>query len=261
LRRIGESDRNAQRSILGFLGWEEPDDGTFAVDTKIVLVSLEFSKEITTTVLWLNKRQLDIRCVRLRPYCLDGRILLDVQQVIPLPEAAEYQVQLRKKEAEQRESQQGGAWNGEYYVSFGPYPESRNWEDAMKYGFISGGGGAWFTKTLDMLEPGSRIWFNVPHRGYVGVGVVKESAKAIKDFLVTLPDGREMPLLQVGHKSPSLAKNLDELVVRVDWSNMLPIGQAVSEPGFFGNQNTVARPKSSKWNYTIQVLKKKFGVD
>lgn len=39
---------------------------------------------MTTTVLWLNKKDLDIRCVRLKPYKLGDRLLLDVQQVIPL---------------------------------------------------------------------------------------------------------------------------------------------------------------------------------
>jgi hypothetical protein len=60
----------------------------------------QFSKEITTSVLWLNEHALDIRCVRLRPYALEARVLLDVQQVIPLPEADAYTVQLKKKAEE-----------------------------------------------------------------------------------------------------------------------------------------------------------------
>ena len=43
-------------------------------------------------------------------------------------------------------------WNGEYYVSFG-HGTSRDWNEAVKYGFISGGGGAWYTKTLQLLHP------------------------------------------------------------------------------------------------------------
>ena len=39
--------------------------------------------------MWLNSRDLDIRCIRIKPYKLDQKILLDVHQVIPLPEAAE----------------------------------------------------------------------------------------------------------------------------------------------------------------------------
>jgi hypothetical protein len=41
---------------------------------------------------------MDIRCVRLVPYPVDGKVFLDIQQVIPLPEATDYQVRLRRKE-------------------------------------------------------------------------------------------------------------------------------------------------------------------
>ena len=265
LGRLGENDEYAQRSILDFLGWEEPDEGEFATDTRIVLVSGEFSKEITTAVLWLNERDLDIRCVRLRPYSLDGRTLLDIQQVMPLREATEYQVQLRKKEAEKRQAQQSGPWNGEYYVSFGHSAEGRNWEDAMKYGFISAGGGSWYTQTLNMLEPGARIWVNVPRVGYVGVGTVREPATEIKNSRVTLSDGKEVSLLQAPLKSPGIGKHADdpelsEHIVKVSWIKAVSFAQAVSERGFFGNQNTVARPTTAKWNYTIQILKDRFGI-
>jgi hypothetical protein len=52
--------------------------------------------------MWLNDRDLDIRCIRLKPYGDDGRVLIDVQQVIPLPEAIEYQVQIRQKDRVER---------------------------------------------------------------------------------------------------------------------------------------------------------------
>jgi hypothetical protein len=89
---------DARAGILGFLGWEAPDDNNFAQDVRIVLVSADFHPEISTTVLWLNQRGLDLRCVRLRPYKLDNRILIDVQPIIPLPEAEQYQVKIRQKE-------------------------------------------------------------------------------------------------------------------------------------------------------------------
>lgn len=65
-------------------------------------MSAEFSKEITTSVLWLDNHGLDIRCVRLRPYSLDGRIILDVEQIIPLPEAADLTIQIAQKAEEAR---------------------------------------------------------------------------------------------------------------------------------------------------------------
>jgi hypothetical protein len=98
LTRIGEPAEEAHTRILTFLGWEEPDEEAFAPDVRIVLVSEDFGKELTTAVLWLRDRDIDIRCVRLRPYEDAGKRLIDVQQIIPLPEANEYQVQLREKE-------------------------------------------------------------------------------------------------------------------------------------------------------------------
>jgi hypothetical protein len=100
LRTRGRTE-DARQEILDFLDWEEPEYENFAQNVKIVLVSGEFSKELTTSVLWLNERELDIRCVRLRPYELDSKTLLDVQQVIPLPEAAEYIVRQKGKKAEE----------------------------------------------------------------------------------------------------------------------------------------------------------------
>jgi hypothetical protein len=102
LNKLGVT-KDARQSILGFLEWDEPDEEHFAQDVRIVLVSADFSKELTTSVMWLNERQLDVKCVRVKPYRDGQRVLIDVQQVVPLPEAAEYQVQIRKKEQRSRE--------------------------------------------------------------------------------------------------------------------------------------------------------------
>jgi hypothetical protein len=251
LRGLGKTDADAQSLILGFLGWTEPNEGQFATGTRVILVSGEFSKEITTAVLWLNDRELDIRCVRLRPYSLDGRTLLDIQQVIPLPEATEYQVQIRKKESEKRQSQKAGSWNGEYYVSFGQNPNGREWEDAVKYGFISAGGGSWYIQTLNMLERDSRIWVNILAIGYVGVGMVEEPTKHIHEFFVETSDGKKIRILEAPLKSPGIGANARdpqqaEHLVRIRWIRTLPLAKAISEKGFFGNQNTVARPTTPK---------------
>ena len=98
LGALGEHAENAKERMLEFLNWEEPDEESFAPDVRILLVSEDFGKELTTAVLWLRDREIDIRCVRLRPYQDGDKRLIDVQQIIPLPEAHEYQVQLREKE-------------------------------------------------------------------------------------------------------------------------------------------------------------------
>ena len=101
LQRI-DSTENAEQRILDFLGWNEPDESLFAQDVRIVLASADFSKELTSTVLWLNDKGVDIRCVKMEPYRDEEKIYLDMQQVIPLPEAAEFQVQVRRKKQKEQ---------------------------------------------------------------------------------------------------------------------------------------------------------------
>ena len=109
LTQLGKENQDPREMILDFLGWDEPDDNQFAHDVRIVLASGEFSKELTSSVLWLIEHDIDIRCVRLKPYSLDGCLLVDVQQIIPLPEAAEYQVQVREKARKERQARASSA--------------------------------------------------------------------------------------------------------------------------------------------------------
>jgi len=95
---------DAEQKLLGFLGWDEALEDDFALEVRITLVSSDFSKELTTAVMWLNERDLDIRCVRLVPYKYNQDVLVDVQQVIPLPEAESYQVRIRQQSDERREA-------------------------------------------------------------------------------------------------------------------------------------------------------------
>ena len=96
------SDEDAEDKLLDFLKWDERDEENFAQDVQIVLISAEFSKEITSTVLWLNDYGLDIRCVRMKPYNDKGRTLVDVEQILPLPEASAYQVSVREKKIKEK---------------------------------------------------------------------------------------------------------------------------------------------------------------
>lgn len=157
-----------------------------------------------------------------------------------------------------------GPWNGEYYVSFGHGP-SRSWEDARRYGFISGGGGLWYSRTLHQLKKGDRVWVNIPRTGYVGVGIVESPAVKVDEFIVQTDEG-EVPLLEApinGHYQREWVGNEDkaEYVVRVKWLRAVPIDQAIWETGFFGNQNTVCKPTTPKWDHTIERLKTLFEID
>ena len=79
------------------------DESGFAEDVKTILVSQDFSTELTTSVIWLNERNLDITCMKIQPYNDNGKILIDIQQIIPLPEAEDYQIKVRRKLEEKRD--------------------------------------------------------------------------------------------------------------------------------------------------------------
>lgn len=109
LRARGDTTADGDSARVVLLDFLEQDDAdeepVLSREVRIILVSADFSTEVTTTVLWLNEFYgLDITCIRLSPYKHDGRLLLDVQQVIPLPEAEELTVRIRRREQAVREA-------------------------------------------------------------------------------------------------------------------------------------------------------------
>lgn len=99
---------DARQELSSFLEQDE-DSLELSSGVRIVLVSRGFDREITTAVLWLNEFEpMDIRCFRLVPYEVNGSVLLDVQQIVPLPEAEDYQVRLRRKDKERERTRSDG---------------------------------------------------------------------------------------------------------------------------------------------------------
>lgn len=106
-----DEETSARAELAAFLDvGDAAEEPVISTDVRVVLVSADFGREITTTVLWLNGFDgMDIRCFRLIPYAIDDKVLLDIQQVLPLPEAADYQVRLRRKDvARERARSLGG---------------------------------------------------------------------------------------------------------------------------------------------------------
>jgi hypothetical protein len=128
------------------------------------------------------------------------------------------------------------------------------------YGFISAGGGAWYSRTLKVLKPGDRVWVKDPAYGYLGVGEVTGTAVPVRDFAVTTPAG-EMPALEVLQTAMHLRQQADdpeqtEYVVPIKWlQTVYDTSDAFNEVGLFGNQNTVCQPTTPKWRHTVERLK------
>ena len=102
LDRAGGGD--ATETIREFLGedaWEEVvlNAGN---DQRIVFIAANFRREVTATVLWLREHGIDARCIRVVPYRFGEEVFVDLQQVIPTPEAADYMIRMAEKGAEEK---------------------------------------------------------------------------------------------------------------------------------------------------------------
>lgn len=161
-----------------------------------------------------------------------------------------------------REEREKGEWNGEFYSSFGYNDDVIR--DGMKYGFIIAGGAPWYWRTLSMLEQGSRVWVNVPGRGYIGVAEVISTYQPVDEFKVRAGNAEKL-LIDVSGAAAALRRaSLDpetaDYVVGVRWLHKVDPKNAVHEKGFFGNQNSAAKPRTPKWEYTVKRLKELWGV-
>lgn len=217
----------------------------------IVLVAAELDDATERIITYLSDRDISINAILFQVFQHgDARLLSRVWLIDP----GETQVNA----ASTSQSAEKEPWNGEFYVSYG----DRSWSDACKYGFISAGGGSWYSQTLKLLSPGDRVWVKIPKKGYVGVGRVTESMQPAASFLVKTEDG-ERPCLEViqdaeHFRRRSVDPETAEYFVRVHWLDTVPESNPIHEPGFFGNQNSVCRPTTPLWRHTIDRLKLRF---
>lgn len=97
LTKLGRDCTNARLEIKKFLEIEDSQEGFISNTPRIILIAPSFSQEITTTVLWLNERGVDIRCIKVNLYNITGSQFLNIEQIIPLPSVADYQIKIREK--------------------------------------------------------------------------------------------------------------------------------------------------------------------
>lgn len=240
----GASFEEAQRSAFG----EVPDE--LNASHHLVIVASELDPSTERIVEYLTEYDVPINVVFFR-YMRDG--------------ANEYLARswlVDPVEIEVRDRRKKRPWNGQdFYISFGEGEHNaRLWEDALTYGFVSGGGDRWYSRSLAALQPGHRVFVHIPGRGYVGVGRVVESVQPVDQFTVR-EDGVDTPILRAdGLRASNMGHNLGdpdrcEYVVRVEWLKTHPRDKAFWEPGLFANQNTAAKLRDMN---TIKRLEQHF---
>jgi len=150
-------------------------------------------------------------------------------------------------------------WNGlDWYVSFGG---DRSWDDARRLGFLSAGGGKFYTQTIRTLPEGARVWVNIPQTGYVGFGTVTGPAVRFNDAQVAL-EGVPVSLAtqplagSYTHQGAETDDNA-EWVVPVQWIRTVSETAAYWEKGLFANQNSACKLRQE---FTLDRLAQHFDI-
>lgn len=100
-------DHSAEEGLRDFFDVEDLDGTVLNAgnDQRLILVAANFRKEVTATVLWLIGHGVRVQCFRASPYTLGQEILLDLQQIIPTPEASDYMIGMAAKETEEKSTE------------------------------------------------------------------------------------------------------------------------------------------------------------
>jgi hypothetical protein len=234
------------------------DEDTLNNSHQIVIVATHLDDSSERIVNYLTKRNIAINVLCFQIFEMAGQQLLTRSWLL---DPVQTQVSAATPIAKgPRESE---PWIGEFYACFG-HSESRNWEEARQYGFISAGGGAWYTNTLNLLNIGDKVWVKAPGYGFVGVGEVTGPREPITEFKVQV-DGAEVPVTDVLTKATYHREFIDdpermEYFVPIRWIHAVPIADGVNEIGLFGNQNTVCKPTTPKWRTTVERLRERWKI-
>jgi hypothetical protein len=69
---------------------------------RIMLVAASFRKEVTSTALWLLGHGIQLQCMKVTPFAMGNDLFLNIEQVIPTPEAKEFMIGMNAKEADEK---------------------------------------------------------------------------------------------------------------------------------------------------------------
>jgi hypothetical protein len=149
-------------------------------------------------------------------------------------------------------------WTGFYFVNGGDHPYWRSWQDMVEYGFISAGGGSVFSKQLDRLDIGDKVFVFQKGKGYVGYGVVASTKVPAAEFEtengMRLERDLKVPNMRERANDPERA----EYAVGVKWYKTFDLKHAKRFKGIFANPSIVCKLYDEE---TVKYLKQEFGIE
>lgn len=157
---------------------------------RIFFVAANFRKEVTSSVLWLAKFGLEIKCFKVTPFKYGDRILIDFDQIIPIKDAEDYTIKMAAKtqEASQTSAAVAGrfAARRKFWTAFIDYNAHNN----GPYASSSAGTDNWLGKSPGVSGLNVNVIINRNNSRvelYFNFGD-KEKNKAKFDFYYNLKD-------------------------------------------------------------------------
>ena len=152
--------QDAVTNLIEFLEVEDFDNTVLNAgnEQRLILVAANFRKEVTATVLWLIGHGVRAQCFRVLPYSLGEEVLLDLQQIIPAPEAADYMISMAAKESEEKSVQGARKRLEEMRIAFWTrILEELRRRDIARYASISPSKQHWLASTTGVSGCGYNL--------------------------------------------------------------------------------------------------------
>ncbi|HAH49107.1 DUF4268 domain-containing protein [Gimesia sp.] len=106
LNKSGRSDEDAASNVIEFLEFSDLEEVVLnSTNTqRLMFVAANFRKEVTSTALWLLGNGISLQCIKVTPYRHETDLYLNVEQIIPTPEAEELMISINAKAKEEKET-------------------------------------------------------------------------------------------------------------------------------------------------------------
>ena len=150
--------------------------------------------------------------------------------------------------------------NSVYYYNVGE-GDYRNWDDYVRYGFISAGQGVRWRDAILGFRKGDVLVAYLKGRGYVGIGKILEPARPIRGVKIN-----SRQILDLDLKCSKIGENSDnpdksEYVALVEWIKTVSRENAKWQPKSGLYTTTHVRASLDRQNQTIEFVEKEFDVN
>ncbi len=213
----------ARKELEDFIRAESLDALDEDEQPRMVLVAAGFQVGVTNTALWLTRNfGLDITCVQVLPYEISGEIVLASTILIPLPEAADYEVRLKEKRRKARARRDGDTIDFEIVRAFIASIPAGKW---ASYGDVAAAAGApkggqalgtWLSRNEQDVPP--RVYRVLNRHGEVSPGW-----HATESWLPATPSDVQAKLAAEGVQFDATGRaSQDQRFTTDDWAAMQP---------------------------------------